>query len=63
MTDNQGIKSEETILMTIASKARVDFKDLFGTVTSVADQEFDITCQVSNTHIKGARSLYIEESR
>ena len=35
--------------MTIANKASVDFKEFFGTVTSVADQEFDITCEAEKS--------------
>ena len=33
LTDDQLIKSESSILMTIANKASVDFKEFFGTVT------------------------------
>ena len=46
--------------MTIANKASVDFKEFFGTVTSVADQEFDITCEAEKSRPPGKFSWRIE---
>jgi len=60
LTDDQSIKSESSILMTIANKASVDFKEFFGTVTSVADQEFDITCEAEKSRPPGKFSWRIE---